>query len=241
MSTAPYNDIADWYDEYTRERPIYHEVLLPGLFELMPDIRGHAVCDLACGTGLLSRELAKHGAQVTGVDLAEKMLEVARRHEEVEPLGIRYLEDDAHTLATLPDAVFDGATCSMGLMNINDLNAAFRALRRVLKIGGWFVFSITHPCFETPGARWVDAGNGMIGREVTGYFRERLWQSVNSEGVRGRVAEHHRMLSTYVNTLIDAGFVLERLSEPQATGRRAEQVPGNREIPSILLMRARSI
>ena len=63
MSTAPYNDIADWYDEYTRERPIYHEVAMPGLFELMPDIRGQAVCDLACGTGLLSRELAKREAR----------------------------------------------------------------------------------------------------------------------------------------------------------------------------------
>ncbi|CAN5265883.1 hypothetical protein BH23CHL1_BH23CHL1_08330 [soil metagenome] len=74
-------------------------------------------------------------------------------------------------------------------------------------------------------------------REVSGYFSEGYWQSDNPHGVRGRIGEHHRALSTYVNTFAGAGFVLQRMHEPQAVGHRAEQASGNREIPSILIMR----
>jgi ubiquinone/menaquinone biosynthesis C-methylase UbiE len=239
MIDARYDDIAEWYDRYVQERPIYREIILPGLFALTGDVRGQAVLDLACGTGFTSRELARRGARVTGVDLAERMLELACAHEEREPLGIRYVLDNAHTLASLQEASFDGASCSMGLMNIDDPAMTFQALRRVLKEGGWFVFSITHPCFETPHATWAEGDDGRVARQVWGYFEERVWQSTNPHGVRGKVAEHHRMLSTYVNGLAEAGFVLERMSEPQATGERAEQVPGSREVPSILLMRWR--
>ena len=241
MTHGSYDAIAEWYDQFIRDRPIYHEIVLPGLFKLMPELQGQEVCDLACGQGLVSRELARRGARVTGVDVSEKMLQLARRYEEGAPLGIRYVQDDAHVLESLADASFDGATCSMALMNIPDIGAAFRALRRILDVAGWFVFSITHPCFETPHARWREKDGGKVIREVWGYFDERLWQSDNPNGVRGKVAEHHRMLSTYVNGLSEAGFVLERMVEPEATGQRSVQVPGNREVPSILLMRWRAI
>jgi len=75
-------------------------------------------------------------------------------------------------------------------------------------------------------------------RIVTGYFAEREWFSSNPDGVRSRVADHHRMLSTYLNTLSAAGFVLERALEPGPSARQAERVPGNREVPTLLLIRA---
>ena len=250
-SASAYDAIAEWYDRYVQERPIFSEIILPALLSLTGDVRGQTVLDLACGTGFTSRELAGRGAHVTGVDLASRMLEVARGYEERDPLDIRYVQDTAHTLASLPDAHFDGATCSMGLMNIDDLTMTFQALRRVLRGGGWFVFAITHPCFETPHATWAtqndvepasESSHGVrapIARQVWGYFEERVWQSKNPHGVRGKVAEHHRMLCTYVNGLADAGFVLERMCEPETTDQRAEQVPGSREVPSIVLMRWR--
>ncbi len=77
-----------------------------------------------------------------------------------------------------------------------------------------------------------------IGRIVTGYFAEREWFSSNPDGVRSRVADHHRMLSTYLNQLAAAGFVLERTLEPGPSARQAERVPGNREVPTLLLIRA---
>src|SRR5215469_14529068 len=88
MSSGSYNDIAEWYDQFLRERPVYTEVILPNLLALVGEVEGDAICDLACGQGWVARELARHGAQVTGLDLAPNLLALARRYEEQEPLGI---------------------------------------------------------------------------------------------------------------------------------------------------------
>jgi SAM-dependent methyltransferase len=244
MSQPTYNDIAEWYDQFLRERPIYFEVLLPNLLGLIGEIEGTEICDLACGQGWIARELARRGARVTGLDQAPNLLALARRYEEQEPLGIAYLEGDAQRAEPLGDAQFTGCVCVMALTNIADLGAVFATVRRILKPGGWFVFAIPHPCFETPHAEWTPLPDPErpIGRIVTGYFDERLWLSSRryggAPGVRGRVAEHHRMLSTYLNALSASGFILECTVEPGPSARQAEQVPGNCEIPTLLLIRA---
>ncbi|MBV9280472.1 MAG: class I SAM-dependent methyltransferase [Chloroflexi bacterium] len=237
MPQSPYDAIADWYDRYVR-RPIFEDVVLPALLDLVGDVEGLTVLDLACGQGRLARELARRGAVVTGIDLSDRLLALARSYEQGEPLRLRYVRDDAQALTTLEPESFAGAVCNMALMDIPDLAATFAAAHRVLKDRGWLVISITHPCFELPEARWVRREDGAVAREVSGYFRERFWRSDNPDGVRGKVGARHRMLSTYLNALADAGFCLERAAEPRAAGRRAEQVPGNREVPSILLIRA---
>jgi len=238
MPDTPYDAIADWYDDYIERRPIYREILLPALLSLTGGVDGREVCDLACGQGFISRELARRGARVTGADISEKLLDLARAYEAREPLGIRYLLDDVQHGAALPDTSFDGAVCSMALMPIPDLAATFATVRRILRPGGWFVFAITHPCFQTPHARWVRAEDGTISRQVGDYFNERYWSAENSSGVRGQVGEYHRTLSTYLNTLIAAGLRLDRLEEPAATGPSAEREPENASVPSLLLVRA---
>ncbi len=237
MGYASYNDIADWYDSYLRENPIYHDVVLPTLLELVGDVRGHIICDLACGQGWFARELAKQGARVTGIDLADRLLMLARQYEEQEPQGIVYQQDDAQSAFSLHNSTFDGVVCVLALMDIPDLQAVFQTVRRILKPGGWLVFAITHPCFELPHAQWITTDNGQIVRAVRGYFQEGNWKS-DRGGVRSRVGAYHRMLSTYLNALVAANFTLERMIEPMATGERAAQVPGNREVPSLLLIRA---
>jgi ubiquinone/menaquinone biosynthesis C-methylase UbiE len=241
MPHTPYDAIANWYDAYLRENPLYAEVILPGMLALAGDLSGQAICDLACGQGFITRELARRGAQVTGADLSEKLLALAEGYEASEPLGIRYVLADAQDAATLPTAAFDGVTCSMALMPIPDLRATLQTARRLLRLAGWFVCSITHPCYQTPRSRWVTREDGTAAREVSGYFDEVYWTSANSSGVRGQVGEYHRTLATYLNTLVEVGLSLERLVEPQAAGRSAEAVPGAHEAPSILLIRARAV
>jgi ubiquinone/menaquinone biosynthesis C-methylase UbiE len=241
VNHASYDDIAEWYDSYLRENPIYHEIVLPTLLELIGEVHGQTICDLACGQGWIARELARRGAHVTGVDLARQLLTLARRSEEQDPLGIEYFQDNAQSAQTQASASFDGTICILALMNIPDVGAVFRTVRRILKPGGWFVFAITHPCFETPHAAWMRTDEGTVARTVWGYFHESFWTSRNPSGVRGRVGEHHRMLSTYLNTLIATGFALEQMREPAAIGKRVEQVPGEREVPSLLFLRARTV
>ncbi len=89
MSQTSYDDIAEWYDHFLQERPVYFEVILPNVLELVGEVAGETICDLACGQGWVARELARREAQVTGIDLAPRLLALARRYEEQEPLGIR--------------------------------------------------------------------------------------------------------------------------------------------------------
>ncbi len=241
MPQTSYDDIAEWYDQFLRERPIYREVILPNLLALIGEVAGQAICDLACGQGWVARELARRGAKVVGLDLAPNLLALARRYEEQEPLGIVYLEGDAQHAEPLSDREFDGCVCVMALINIPNLQATLQTVRRILRPGGWFVFAIPHPCFETPHAQWVPRPDPEhpFGRLVTGYFEERQWFSANADGVRSRVGDYHRMLSTYLNELAAARFVLERAIEPGPSARQAERVPGNRDVPTLLLIRAR--
>jgi ubiquinone/menaquinone biosynthesis C-methylase UbiE len=243
VTQASYNDIAEWYDRFLRERPIYKEVILPNLLALVGEVKGGNICDMACGQGWVARELARRGAQVTGLDLAPNLLALARRYEEQEHLGVVYIQGDAQHPDMLSDNQFTGCVCVMALINIPDLQATFQSIRRILKPGGWFVFAIPHPCFETPHAQWVSlsAPEHTLGRVVTGYFEERQWFSSNPEGVRSRVADHHRMFSTYLNALSASGFVLNRALEPGPSAKQAERVPGNREVPTLLLIRAHVI
>jgi SAM-dependent methyltransferase len=236
-----YNNIAEWYDQYLQERPIYSEVILPNLLTLVGDVAGQSVCDLACGQGWVAREMARRGARVIGLDVAPNMLALARHYEELAPLGVRYVEGDAQIAKQLVEREFSGCICVMALINIPDVRATFRSVARILQPEGWFVFVITHPCFVTPHAEWIPLPDPehAYGRVVTGYFDERWWYSANSDGVRSRVPDYHRMLSTYLNELSDAGFVLERVVEPRPAGRQLERVPGQQEIPSLLLVRAR--
>ena len=241
MTTSRYDQIADWYNESIRSGSLIHDLVVPELLNLAGDIQGKYVCDLACGQGVIARQLAHKGARVVGVDIAEKMLEYARRDEQTEPRGIVYLHDDVQTLLSIADAAFDGAVCNMSLMDITDIHTTFHTVHRVLREGGWFIFSITHPCFQTPSSMWANAEDGTIYRQVRGYFSEGFWRSDNPRGVRGQVGAYHRMLSTYLNALAVAGLLLERMVESQATGQIAASIPGYAEVPAAFVARCKRI
>lgn len=237
MNRALYDDIADWYDRYLHENVLYSESVLPMLLTLTGDVQGQRICDLACGQGWIARELARRGAKVTGVDLSGRLLTMARRYEEQEPLGIDYLQADVQREDVLAQSVFDGCVCIWSLADIPDLAAVFRTLWRLLKTEGWLVVAIPHPCFEAPHARWVERDDHRVARLINGYFNEGFWRTEQG-GVRSRVGTYHRTLSTYLNTLAATGFVFAEMREPMAVGERARQVAGNQEVPSLLGMRA---
>src|SRR5215471_16424916 len=145
MTQASYNDIAEWYDQFLQARPVYTEVILPNLLALIGEVEGEVICDLACGQGWVARELARRGAQVTGLDLAPNLLALAQHYEEQEPLGIGYLQGDAELAEGLNDQRFTGCVCVLALITIPDLQATFQSVRRLLKPGEWLVFTGSSP------------------------------------------------------------------------------------------------
>ncbi|PWJ09929.1 class I SAM-dependent methyltransferase [Jannaschia seohaensis] len=124
----------------------YQSVLVPVIFEPWArelihraDPReGEHILDLACGTGVVSRQVAKHRANLgslTGVDHSSEMLEVARILAEEADLDARWIEADAGALP-FDDDCFTLAFCQQALQFFPDKPAALSELRRVLKPGG---------------------------------------------------------------------------------------------------------
>jgi 2-polyprenyl-3-methyl-5-hydroxy-6-metoxy-1,4-benzoquinol methylase len=104
----------------------------PVLWEFAGDVRGLAVLDAGCGTGYLSRKLRDRGARVTGVDLAERMVEIARAdHPDID-----FRVDSCTELATLGDGEFDLVIANYVLMDTHDLGATMRAFARDGKVVG---------------------------------------------------------------------------------------------------------
>lgn len=221
-----YDDVAAEYDEWVA--PVLDD---PTFDELVGDVRGLRVIAVACGQGREARRLASRGAQVVGVDISSKLLDTAARYDRT---GITYVHADVQRLEPFDDGSFDAAVCHMALMDIPDLTATLRSVARVLKSTAWFVFSITHPCYKTPAAgEIVDNVDGSVRRTVGRYFDEGYWDGPGKDFPALPVGAHHRTLSTYVNTLTDAGFIIERFNEPKLGS------PVWQEVPCLLYVRAR--
>jgi 2-polyprenyl-3-methyl-5-hydroxy-6-metoxy-1,4-benzoquinol methylase len=206
---ARYDAIVDWYLPWVG--PSAGLICDPAMAVMPGRVDGQRWLDVACGAGRTTRELARRGAGVVGVDLSTNLIARARAAEAVEPQSIGYVVADVADPARWWDGEpFDGAVCEMALMDIDDLVGTVEAVAETLRRGGAFRVSLVHPCF--PGN---EAGLSSWPPE-RGYAAEGFRTSAhhNPDGVRIRVGSNHRTLATYLNVFLDAGFALERVREP---------------------------
>lgn len=206
----------------------------PAFFEFMGDLSGKAVLDAGCGEGYNTRLLARSGARMTGVDISERMIELARQEEQREPLGIRYEVASFSDLSLFDDASFDVVVSSMALMDGPDFEGAVAEIFRVLRPSGELMFSIIHPCFVTKGYGWVpDEHGNPVKITISDYFASEPWvehwrfsRAPTPQDVEPfAVPRFPRTLSDYLNTLIGAGFVLKRMREPRPSEELCEKRP----------------
>lgn len=148
--TTDYNQIAKQYKK-AKEQPWRTQVELFSLMNLIGNLAGKSVIDVACGEGWLTRELRKAGAsEVVGVDISEEMIALARWQEACEPLGIDYRVEDARAAGSLQE--FDVSVSNWLLVYAHhreELGIMCRGLARRLKPGGRFVTLITNPALYT--------------------------------------------------------------------------------------------
>ncbi len=234
MPEAGYDGFADSYAAFVASDAADPLTALGGatvhVLAVAGEVDGLRVCDLGCGEGHLSRVLAARGGRVVGVDVSRRMLALARQR--TPRPGLDYLLADAQQTLPLPAAAFDLAISNMALMDIPDLAAVYRAVARILRPGGRFVASITHPCFQSPhSSPETDDEGAFTARRVVQYVEEGFWRSGrNIDTVRATVGAVHRTLATYLNGLIAAGFTLERLVEPTLK---------ERPVPDLMVFAAR--
>jgi 2-polyprenyl-3-methyl-5-hydroxy-6-metoxy-1,4-benzoquinol methylase len=219
-----WNQNAAFWDERMGEGNDFFEMLIWPATERLLDLRpGERVLDIACGNGLTSRRLAAVGAEVVAFDFAEEMIAHALQRTTEYADRIDYLVLDATdeaALLTLGEHRFDAALCNMALFDMAEIQPLMRALARLLRPGGRFVFSVLHPCFNNPHVVQVAEMQDQEGELVTvysvkvfGYLSPTVSQGLAMHDQPKPQLIFHRPLQALFGTCFEAGFVLDGLAE----------------------------
>jgi len=233
---------------------LYRDVInAPTFLKMLPDVKGQKGLDIGCGEGYNTRLVAQKGAKLTGIDISETFVDHARELDVQEPLGIDYRVCSASEMQ-FPDNNFNFCVATMSLMDMPDPSKAIVEAYRVLKPGGFFQFSISHPCFATSKWQWQKDEKGRRSALLCGdYF---IRQNGNIEQwIFGAAPDEEKdkyppfkiprftmILSDWVNTLIKTGFRIEELCEPhpdEATVQKYPSVADAAIIAYFLIIRCR--
>ena len=208
IAADAYDELAETYVREVETNPYNANLEFPGTTALIPDVNGKRVLDAGCGTGRYTEWLLDQEATaVVGVDVSEEMLERA-----TERLGERAEFRKASLGAPLDfatDDEFDGVVSSLVLDYVEDWRRTFSEFARILKPGGFFVFSVRHPLDE------------FSGDDDANYFeiesKEADWEV--------EVPYYRRPLSEMIDPLLETGFRIGEIAEPRPTEAFEEKWP----------------
>ena len=132
-----------WWDPNSEFKPLHaiNPLRLDWIKELTGGIAGKNVIDIGCGGGILAESMAVAGATVTGIDLAEKSLKVAKLHGLESGVPVTYRNISAEDMAAEHSGQFDIVTCMEMLEHVPDPGSIVRACSTLVKPGGWVFFS----------------------------------------------------------------------------------------------------
>ena len=250
--------LAEYWDEQMGERGnAFHQLLIgpnvERLLEIEPDQR---VLDLACGTGYFLRRLIDLGVEVVGADFSAEMLKQARQRADAAgvELDLRQVDaTDEAALLALGEGEFDSVVSNMALMGMAEIEPLMRGVARLLRPGGRFVFSVSHPVFNSGNMQWVHEGEDRDG-ELVETRAVKIWDYLQPSAKPGNAIVgapvagfyFHRPLGLLLTPAFDAGFVLDAFEEhgyppgSESTSGRAHSWSNYPLIPPALIVRLRS-
>lgn len=207
----------------------------PAFFEILPDVNGLKGIDIGCGEGYNTRLLAQKGADMTAIDISEIFIKYAIEEENKNPSGIKYSVADALELP-FENESFDFASAFMSLMDIPDAEKAIKEIYRVLKPGGFFQFSISHPCFATAYRKNLRNAEGLTyALEVGNYFDKKTFieewtfgaapAELRNSFSKFRIPRFPKTVSEWFNLLIKEGFKIEYVNEPCPDDETVKKIP----------------
>lgn len=132
-----------WWDPDSEFKPLHaiNPLRLDWILSYTGSLAGKQVLDVGCGGGILSESLAQSGAEVTGIDLAERSLKIARLHSLESGVPVKYEMISAEDMADQHPGRFDVVTCMEMLEHVPDPGSIIAACAKLVKPGGWVFFS----------------------------------------------------------------------------------------------------
>ena len=191
------------------------------------DVAGKKILELCCGSGHSLNYLAGKGAgELWGLDLSQKQLDNAKKHLEKSGCHPKLICAPMEAESGIPHDYFDYVYSIYGIGWTTDLDGTLKRVNSYLKKDGFFIFSWGHPLhycvaksYET-GEDVVNNGELVFSRS---YFDESYFKMPVHDTT---VTFANRMISTYVNALYDAGFIIEKMVE-QTDGKSLNDTEDN--------------
>ena len=222
----------------------YNDLLeQPAMAKMLPDLNGKSVLDLGCGYGHNCIDFVRRGAsRVVGVDISEKMLEVAKSESSDDK--IQYVNMSMTDIDKLNEK-FDFIYSSLAFHYVEDFDEFAKKMFSVLDSGGELLFSQEHPIITAT----VD-GNGHFNKDENGKRVSYTFSNYNEPGERkihwyvDGVIKYHRTFSNVVNALTKTGFVIEEICEPVPEEWAIKKLPtAVKEYikPNFLIVKARKV
>ncbi|HRT39892.1 MAG TPA: class I SAM-dependent methyltransferase [Candidatus Woesebacteria bacterium] len=207
MKTS-WQQVAPWYKKIVGKKGHYYHqrVIMPQVVRLMNLKGGEAVIDLACGNGVLKRNLKKK-IKYVGVDLSKNLIAEAQRIDH----NSQYLVADVSRELKIKDK-FDWVVIILALQNIKNFQGVIRNASQLLKTGGKLLIVLNHPCFRIPRqSSWeIDNSNKIEYRRINRY----LSPLAIPIKINGHFTwSFHHCLSDYFQALKENGFGVETLEE----------------------------
>jgi ubiquinone/menaquinone biosynthesis C-methylase UbiE len=192
----------------------------PSVLKILGDIKGQRIVDLGCGDGYYSRILAGRGAKVIGVDFSKDSIELAKRRETKEKLGIKYYKADISYLPFLKKDYFDIALAEMVIVTIpsqKKYENVVKEVKRILKSKGKIIISKGHPVnfFRRNKSKPYKV---TYSKKIS-YFDSLAQQNVeiNIAGKKVRFTDYHRTLEKFLRPWLKNDFLIEDIDEPKPT------------------------
>lgn len=196
----------------------------PILSAMLPDMKGKKILDIGCGMGQHAMQYSNAGAaSVLGIDISEKMLGYARDKNSADNITYRRLAfEDLNRL----DERFDVITSSLAFDYSEDFSKLLRDIFALLNDGGYLVFSMSHPIST--------AYDGTYDRYTRTQDGVRLYANLHNYNIEGErhfkwvvdnYEVYHRKISTLINCIASAGFIIEECQESMVPEDIANEHP----------------
>ena len=240
-----WSPVAAWYDEHleNNDDTYQKQVILPNLLRVLHPQRTDRILDIACGQGYFSREIAKTGAKVTASDISSELIKKAREHSDT---SIAYHVAPADAQSFAKDHSYDAAIIILAIQNIENIQAAFTEMHRVLAPNGRGIIVMNHPTFRIPRHSdwsWDEKTRTQFRKTDRYLSAERIDIVAHPGDPRSETTpSFHRSLQDIFKPIAKAGFAVTKLEEwvshkQSETGPRAKaEDAARREIPLFLML-----